>query len=98
MEKASKFEDFDNEAIYKVGKEKALKQATRNFAVEFGKDGAHIAFDIYADDVKALMKEPAPAERPVRWMSVASLLSRAHANLWIATFGRLRTRQTLSNS
>jgi hypothetical protein len=75
-EKTGQFEDFDNADVYTRSKSRALKESTRNFVVEFGKDEAQIAFDMSVEDMQSLLNAPRETEpRPVRWMYVASVLS-----------------------
>ena len=72
-EKSGQFEDFDNVDVYNRSKARALRESTRNFVVEFGKDEAQIAFDMSADHIRAMLDVPRETERPpVRWMYVAS--------------------------
>lgn len=68
MEKDGEFADFDNEHTYNESQKRALDESTRNFVVQFGGNGAEIAFDFQADGIEALLDDVAPAERPVRWM------------------------------
>lgn len=62
------FADYDNEQVYNSSQTRALREETHNFVVEFGKEGAQVAFDLQQKDVQSLLDTPAPAERPVRWM------------------------------
>jgi hypothetical protein len=68
MEKGGSFADFDDETIYTWSQLHALKGSTRNFVVEFGKDSAHIAFDLGSGDVRDLCNASRQEARPVRWM------------------------------
>jgi hypothetical protein len=70
MENDKVFADFDDETIYTKSQARARLESTLNFAVEFGKEEAQIAFDLTADDVRTLLESPAPQNRPVRWMWV----------------------------
>jgi hypothetical protein len=70
MEDDKKFADFDDETIYGKSQARACLATTLNFAVEFGKEEARIAFDLSANDVQALLESSAPQGRPVRWMWV----------------------------
>jgi len=65
------FKDFDDKDVYNESQALALNNATRNFIVEFGKEQAHIKFNIDADDVQALLSTDHEPEKPVRWMYVA---------------------------
>jgi hypothetical protein len=62
------FADYDDEQVYKSSQIRALQEETHNFVVEFGKEGARVAFDLEQEHVQSLLNTPAPAERPVRWM------------------------------
>ena len=68
MEKAGYFESFDDEEVYNQSQSRALKDTTRNFAVEFGKDKARIAFDLSLGDVQELLIAERQPESPIRWM------------------------------
>lgn len=68
MEKDGQFADFDNDLSFNESQKRALDALTRNFVVQFGEEGAEIAFDFKADGIKALLDSSAPEERPVRWM------------------------------
>jgi hypothetical protein len=70
MEDDKKFADFDDGTIYAKSQARACLPSTLNFAVEFGKEEARIAFDLGADDVQDLLESSAPQGRPVRWMWV----------------------------
>jgi len=70
MEDDKKFADFDDGTIYAKSQARACLPTTLNFAVEFGKEEAQIAFDLSASDVQALLESSAPQGRPVRWMWV----------------------------
>lgn len=65
---SGEFEDFDIKAVYEDSLEQATDQHSRNFAVQFGKGEAQVAFNLDYDKFKALLEEPVVAERPVRWM------------------------------
>ncbi|EKD15881.1 uncharacterized protein L3040_003262 [Drepanopeziza brunnea f. sp. 'multigermtubi'] len=64
------FANFDDESTYRNSQERALLESTRNFVVQFGEDGADIAWDFQADGLSALLRNPSPAERPVRWINI----------------------------
>lgn len=68
MDKNAVFEDFDDEAVYHRSRERALRESSLNFVVEFGKDKARIAFDLGLEDVKELLVTRQEEETPVRWM------------------------------
>jgi len=68
------FKDFDDEGVYNQSRALALNNATRNFVVEFGKEQAHIAFDLDVKDVQALLSTVHDPEKPVRWMYATELL------------------------
>jgi hypothetical protein len=68
MEKAGSFVDFDDETVFRQSQTLALTDSTLNFAVEFGKDKAHIAFDLNASEVETLLSTERSSETPVRWM------------------------------
>lgn len=68
MEKGGRLEDFDDESIFKQSQSLALTDSTLNFAVEFGKDKAGIAFDLTEQEVRSLITADITAETPVRWM------------------------------
>ena len=71
-EKIGQFENFDNVDVYNRSQSRALRESTRNFVVEFGKDEAQIAFDMNVDHVQEMLDVPRGLERPpVRWMYVA---------------------------
>ena len=70
MEKNGCFEDFDDESVYTQSQRRALDETTRNFVVEFGKDRAHIAFNVGTGDVQRLYETERHEETPVRWMLV----------------------------
>ena len=74
MEDDKKFADFDDETIYGKSLARACLPTTLNFAVEFGKEEARIAFDLSANDVQTLLESSAPQGRPVRWMWVVLFL------------------------
>jgi hypothetical protein len=78
MEKGAQFADFDDKDVYTGSWQQAqlLFEQTRNFVVEFGKDDAHIAFNLEGDDVRKLLDSPTSTERPVRWMYEPPLLKR----------------------
>jgi len=64
------FKDFDDENVYNWSQTHALRDTTRNFVVEFGKEEAHIAFDIEIKDVQTLFSTQHEPTKPVRWMFV----------------------------
>ncbi|OWP04892.1 hypothetical protein B2J93_4218 [Marssonina coronariae] len=70
MEKNGHFADFDNEGTYRESQERALLESTRNFGVQFGEEGADIAFDLHANEIASLISAPASVERPVRWINI----------------------------
>ena len=67
------FTNFDDESVYNQSLELALNGATKNFVVEFGREQAHIAFNIDADDVQTLLSTAHEVEKPVRWMYVSCI-------------------------
>ncbi|KAG9245642.1 hypothetical protein BJ878DRAFT_418765 [Calycina marina] len=68
----AQFEDFDDQEVYNKSQLLALTDATRNFVIEFGKEEAHIAFNLDDGDVKALLEKVPEVEKPVRWINVWS--------------------------
>lgn len=68
MEKDGSFADFDEDTVYRQSLSRAKNESTRNFVVEFGKESAHIAFNLGSADVEDLFKTSRLEERPVRWM------------------------------
>ncbi|KAL2067302.1 hypothetical protein VTL71DRAFT_1726 [Oculimacula yallundae] len=70
MERDGQFANFDEEYTFKASEERAVLESTRNFVVQFGEEGAEIAFDFQADGIEALLQSPASAERPVRWINI----------------------------
>lgn len=68
MEKTASFENFDDETVYNRSQARALVDSTHNFAVEFGKDQAVIAFDLLAEDIQKLLNAERQLETPIRWM------------------------------
>jgi len=68
MAEVKDFENFDEGGVYTRSRARALNESTRNFVVEFGKDKAHIAFDLDVTDVEALLEAETKPETPVRWM------------------------------
>ncbi|CZS90673.1 hypothetical protein WAI453_004041 [Rhynchosporium graminicola] len=70
MQKDGEFADFDEEYTFKESEKRALNETTRNFVCQFGEEGAEIAFNLQADGIEALLKSPASAERPVRWINI----------------------------
>ena len=62
------FADFDDQTIYGESQLRAQDELTRNFVIEFGKDKAHIAFDLGAGDIESLLKAVRGDNTPVRWM------------------------------
>lgn len=70
MEDDKMFADLDDETIYGKSQARACQAKTLNFAVEFGKEEARIAFDLSANDIQALLESSAPQGRPVRWINI----------------------------
>lgn len=70
MEKNGCFEDFDDESVYRESQRRALDETTFNFVVEFGKDRAHIAFNLGTNDVQKLFEAERHEETPVRWINI----------------------------
>ena len=68
MDNEVEFADFDEEYTFKASESSAALETTTNFVVEFGENGARIAFNCKPDGIERLLKDPAPVERPVRWM------------------------------
>ena len=68
MEKNGVFADFDHQTVYDQSQLRALDELTRNFVIEFGKEKAHIAFDLGVADVESLLKTERQDSTPVRWM------------------------------
>jgi hypothetical protein len=68
MEKAGSFFDFDDETVFRDSQSFALTDSSLNFAVEFGKDKAQIAFGLTSQEVEALLGTERSPETPVRWM------------------------------
>ena len=65
------FKNFDDENVYNQSQDHALNHATKNFVVEFGKEQAHIAFNIDVNDVQTMLSTAHEPEKPVRWMYVS---------------------------
>jgi hypothetical protein len=63
-----KFLDFDDADVYKDTLERNLRDATRNFVIEFGADEARIAFNYSTEGVSDLLKTKPSSKLPVRWM------------------------------
>jgi hypothetical protein len=63
-----KFLDFDDADVYKDTLERILRDATRNFVIEFGADEARIAFNYSTEGVSDLLKTKPSSKLPVRWM------------------------------
>jgi hypothetical protein len=68
MESNGPFADFDDENVYRQSQSRALNELTLNFVIEFGKDDAHIAFDLGTGDVQKLLDSERNEKTPVRWM------------------------------
>jgi hypothetical protein len=65
---ADKFSNFDDADVYNESLERNLRDATRNFVVEFGADEARIAFNVSTEGVSNLLKAKRSSKLPVRWM------------------------------
>ncbi|KAH8783896.1 hypothetical protein BGZ57DRAFT_883933 [Hyaloscypha finlandica] len=65
-----KFLDFDNVDVYKDALERNLRDATRNFVIEFGADEARIAFNYSTEGVSDLLKTKPSSKLPVRWINI----------------------------
>jgi hypothetical protein len=65
---ADKFSNFDEPDVYSESLERNLRDAARNFIVEFGPDEARIAFNVSTEGVSKLLVEKRSLKLPVRWM------------------------------
>ncbi|RDW94480.1 hypothetical protein BP5796_00243 [Coleophoma crateriformis] len=65
-----RFRNFDDQAVFEDSQERATKETTRNFVVEFGKNEAQVAFDLDANHIADLLKTERSLERPVRWINI----------------------------
>ncbi|KAG4442736.1 hypothetical protein IFR05_001753 [Cadophora sp. M221] len=70
MENDGHFADFDDEHTFRESERHAGLESTTNFVVQFGEEGAEIAFNYRAEGIKDLLKGSPPAERPVRWINI----------------------------
>ncbi|RDW88942.1 hypothetical protein BP6252_00974 [Coleophoma cylindrospora] len=65
-----RFRNFDDQAVFDDSQDRAEKETTRNFVVEFGKDDVQVAFDLNSDRFTDLLKTGKSPERPVRWINI----------------------------
>ncbi|KAH9210573.1 hypothetical protein DL95DRAFT_370770 [Leptodontidium sp. 2 PMI_412] len=70
MENDGQFADFDDKHTFEESERRAALESTTNFVVQFGEEGAEIAFNYQADGIETLLKGSPPAERPVRWINI----------------------------
>jgi hypothetical protein len=68
MERIDLFEDFDDPLVYDRARKSALQERTRNFAVEFGKENARIAFNLGEEELRDFVVAEAQPTAPVKWM------------------------------
>lgn len=63
------FQDFDDQTVYHKVMNRGMSEATRNFAIQFGKDEAQIAFDLGTEGIQQLLDDGSNRrDHPVRWM------------------------------
>lgn len=64
-----KFEDFDDESVFKETEREAGSESCKNFVVEFGSRQARVARDLEEDDFKLILEDDTRGEGyPIRWM------------------------------